>query len=65
MLCVRTDVGVKERTVLLQSTGEASPWKQAERGHAVRGRRRRVYTGHRKVNNENDHHRLVETVLPV
>lgn len=52
MLCVRTDVGVKEQTVLLQPTGEASPWKQAERGHTVRGKRRRVNTGQWKVNNE-------------
>lgn len=40
MLRVRADVGIQEQTVILQSAGEASPWKQAQCGHTVRGRRR-------------------------
>lgn len=40
VLRVGADVGVEERTLVLQPTAEASPWEQAERGDAVRGRRR-------------------------
>lgn len=36
LLCVGADVGVEERTLLLQSTGEASSWKQVEGGNADR-----------------------------
>lgn len=39
VLCISADISIKERALLLQSTGEASPWKQAKCGHTVRGRR--------------------------
>lgn len=59
VLGVGADVGFEERTLVLQPTGEASPWKQAERGHACQGREINMFTEHRhqcapRTTQEND-----------
>jgi len=41
VLHIRTDVCVEESTVLLQATGETSPWKHAEGGHSVGKKKKR------------------------